>query len=253
MKKILVLGVSCASTWMLVHELKHHFRSVHIVIEDREPAWTFIRRRIYRLGVIPTLGQITFALYSKLAAARARPAVEAYVRKSGLEARALSDGEFTAVKSVNDAKVQEIIASIQPDVIVVSGTRIIRKHILDTTNARFLNAHYGITPMYRGVHGAYWALAQSDAENCGVTIHFVDRGVDTGAVLYQAHIMPSKSDNFFTYPTLQAIAATPLMIRAVRDCLQGRAITNASVGPSRQWYHPTLWQYIWTGVRRGVW
>ena len=56
MKKILVLGVSCASTWMLVHELKHHFRSVHIVIEEKEPAWTFIRRRIYKLGIIPTIG-----------------------------------------------------------------------------------------------------------------------------------------------------------------------------------------------------
>jgi len=253
MKKILVLGVSCASTWMIVHELKHHFRSVHIVIEEKEPVSTFIRRRIYRLGIIPTIGQIAFAVYSKLGAARARPIVMAYIRRSGLEVRTLDDGKFTAVKSVNDPKVEEIILSLQPDVIVVSGTRIIRKHILDATKARFINAHYGITPMYRGVHGAYWALAQSDAGNCGVTVHLVDRGVDTGGVLYQAHVAPGSSDNFFTYPTLQAITATPLMIRAVRDCLEGTAVVKATVSPSRQWYHPTLWQYVWTGVRRGVW
>jgi folate-dependent phosphoribosylglycinamide formyltransferase PurN len=238
---------------MLVHELQRQFQSVHVVIENKEPASTFIRRRIRKLGLSQTMGQIAFAFYGKLAAVRAHSIVESYIRNSGFDKRPLTNDQFTSVESVNDGAVQEIIASLQPDVIVVSGTRIIHKRLLEATSARFINAHYGITPTYRGVHGAYWALAQSDPEHCGVTVHFVDKGVDTGPVLFQSHIFPSRSDNFFTYPTLQAIAATPLIIQAVRDCLEGSAVTIAGVGPSRQWYHPTLWGYVWTGIRLGVW
>ena len=40
--------------------------------------------------------------------------------------------------------------------------------------------HAGITPQYRGVHGGYWAVVNNDPEHCGVTIHFVDKGIDTG-------------------------------------------------------------------------
>ena len=61
----------------------------------------------------------------------------------------------------------------------------------------------GITPLYRGVHGAYWALAEGRRDLCGVTVHRVDAGIDTGEVLAQVLIDPTPQDNFVTYPWLQ--------------------------------------------------
>mgnify|MGYP003330073050 CR=1 FL=1 len=52
-----------------------------------------------------------------------------------------------------------------PDVIIVNGTSILSQSVLDSCNALFLNTHCGITPKYRGVHGAYWALVNNDNEN----------------------------------------------------------------------------------------
>lgn len=252
-KKILVLAGRGGSTWMLVRELRRNFQCVEVVIENREAIWPVIRRRVRKFGIARTIGQIAFALYGKYAAARARPAIAAYVRDCGLDDSPVGEDEFTKVDSVNDEKVRDIIANLRPSAIVVSGTRIIRARILESTDAKFINAHYGITPMYRGVHGAYWSRAQMDSKNCGVTIHLVDKGVDTGPIARQAAISPGGSDDFFTYPTLQAIVATPLVIQAVRDCIEGRLVTRAGAGQSRQWYHPTLWGYFWTGLWRGVW
>lgn len=253
MNTILVLASRGSSTWMLVRELQRNFGSIQIVIEDREAWSVFLKRRIRRLGLIETIGQVGFMLFAKLAAIRKRSVVGAYIRNAGLNDHPLDNSQFTAVRSVNDEQVRVIINALRPNVIVVNGTRIIHSRILETTGARFINAHFGITPMYRGVHGGYWALAQEDAKHCGITIHLVDNGVDTGQILFQETISPTKDDSFFTYPTLQAIAAIPLMMRAVRDCLDGHTTIRGSEGESRQWYHPTLWGYVWTGLSRGVW
>ena len=45
---------------------------------------------------------------------------------------------------------------------VVNGTRILSRRMLESIDAVFLNMHVGITPKYRGVHGGYWALANGD-------------------------------------------------------------------------------------------
>lgn len=250
---ILVLGCRGASTWMLVRELQRNFADVRVIIENKEATGKFVRRRIRRLGAIETIGQIAFVIYGKFAGARARAAARICILRAGFDDSPLADDQIIAVESVNDRTVRNQIASLRPRVVVVSGTRIIGSGTLAATDAKFINAHYGITPMYRGVHGGYWALAQGDVAHCGVTVHLVDRGVDTGEVIAQEIISPGRRDNFFTLPVRQAIVATPLIVDAVRDCLEGRLATRAAAGPSRQWYHPTLWGYIWTGLRRGVW
>ena len=254
MARVLVLATACPAAWMLIRELRRSFDVVDVVIENKEPAWTFLRRRIRKLGLLKTIGQIAFQVYGKFAAIRSRGLNRSYVSRAGLDDRPLAEGEFTRVESVNDPRARELIHSLQPDVILVCGTRIIRAATLNSTDAKFLNAHFGVTPRYRGVHGGYWALAQKDAANCGVTVHLVDRGVDTGAILHQSIIEPGPSDNFFTYPTLQAIVATPLLVQAARDCIDGdKPAAVVGVGPSKQWYHPTLMEYFRIGFREGVW
>jgi folate-dependent phosphoribosylglycinamide formyltransferase PurN len=147
----------------------------------------------------------------------------------------------------------EALKRSAPRVVVVGGTRIISGEVLDAVAAPFLNMHAGMTPRYRGVHGGYWALASGDREHCGVTVHVVDRGVDTGAVVAQARIEPTSRDSFATYPYLQLVTGLPLLVGAVRAALRGTLAESEGVpGPSRQWYHPTAWGYLATRVRRGV-
>ncbi len=99
----------------------------------------------------------------------------------------------------------------------------------------------------------YWALAEGDHAHAVVTIHLIDEGVDTGAILYTAAFEATDRDNIVTYYYLQAAAAVPLLMEAVEDALNGRLSSKTSTLPSRQWFHPTLWQYFRTGLSKGVW
>ena len=141
----------------------------------------------------------------------------------------------------------------KPDVVVVNGTRIIDPDTLNSCQAIFLNIHCGITPAYRGVHGAYWALVNEDRDNVGVTVHLVDKGIDTGDVVAQSAIEVDTQDNFFTYPWKQYVKAIPLLLQAIEDVQSGRLQTwRRDDLSSAIWFHPTIWRYLISRFKSGV-
>lgn len=223
---------------------------VFIVREQGESRSVFLRRRLRRLGLVEVAGQVAFMLL-----------INPVLRRLGAGRRGEIARDFgldltppaadLEVASINGDDVLEWLRRERPDVVVVNGTRIISKRILEATNAVFINTHCGITPAYRGSHGGYWALREGDAARCGVTVHLVDAGIDTGNVLDQGVIQPTRRDTMATYPLLQVGVALPVLIEAVRSKgLGARSVTDAE---SRVWYHPTLWGYLWTGLTKGVW
>jgi methionyl-tRNA formyltransferase len=112
--------------------------------------------------------------------------------------------------------------------------------------------HAGITPKYRGTHGAYWALYNNDMENAGVTIHLVDEGVDTGNIIYQSSVPITEKDNFVTYPTLQTCVGVDYEIKAIKDIIDGSLKTVSNDLPSCLYSHPTIWQYLYHRFSDGI-
>jgi len=136
---------------------------------------------------------------------------------------------------------------------VVEKDLISSKEILNNINCLVINVHAGITPIYRGVHGAYWALANKDLENCGVTVHAIDKGIDTGSILAQDTIAPGPQDNFITYPYLQFQKAIVLLQKIVPELLKGKVeFLPPPKGNSRLWYHPTIWQYLYFRIFKKI-
>ncbi|MBA3449355.1 MAG: hypothetical protein H0T56_17465 [Pseudaminobacter sp.] len=56
-----------------------------------------------------------------------------------------------------------------------------------------------------------------------------------------------------SYPLRLAAQSREMCVRALEDALAGRFAPIDPGLPSRQWYHPPVWAYLWTGLRRGVW
>jgi folate-dependent phosphoribosylglycinamide formyltransferase PurN len=199
-----------------------------------------------------TLGQFGFILYSRLLGRASRWRIEQLLHRHGLSDAPIPEQVITRVASANERGVASRLRQCAPQAVVVNGTRILSKKLLAAVDAPLVNTHMGITPTYRGVHGGYWALTNDDRAHCGVTVHLVDAGVDTGGILYQALITPEADDNFTTYPILQLVQGLPLMRVALRDVAAGRLTPRVSEGPSQQWYHPTLLGYWKTRLRRGI-
>jgi methionyl-tRNA formyltransferase len=213
-----------------------------------------LRQRVRRLGLLTVAGQICFGLAARAIRPFWRRQEQSICAREGLDTRPLQEGVIH-VSSVNDDRTNDILRGLAPKVVIVSQTRILGRRLLESIPAIFINTHTGIMPKYRGHHGAYWALVNDDAANCGVSVHVVDAGIDTGPVIAQARIAPSSSDTYFTYHWLQLAAALPLLMCAVEDAMSGRLVTSVPKADiaSRQYYHPTLWGYLWSGLRRGVW
>ena len=84
-------------------------------------------------------------------------------------------------------------------------------------------------------------------------MHLVDAGVDTGGVLKQARGKPEPGDTISSYALRQAAFSRDICVEAVRDALAGKLATIQPDLPSKQWYHPTIWFYLWTGLTKRVW
>jgi methionyl-tRNA formyltransferase len=244
-KKIVFLASDCESSRWVYNALSKDFKIEAAIIEQPISKKKLFKGRLKRVGFFKVLGQVMFSvilvpLLKKKASARRAALIERYE----LNNAGFTDSNTYRVPSVNDDTCKQLLQQLQPDIILVNGTRIISKHILRCTNAIFINMHVGITPFYRGSHGGYWALYNNDAENFGTTIHLVDAGVDTGAVLQQSFIKPEKEDNFTTYPILQ----TAIGIKALKELLprlmNGEYDINRSIEKGKLYYQPTIWQYL---------
>jgi len=217
-----------------------------VIIEDGISKKVLLKNRIKRLGLSKVIGQILFILFDKVYLTKSSSRhIESLKQKLQLDESEYDSSILQYVKSVNSDETLELIKSIDPDVVVVNGTRIISEKILSSTKATFINTHMGITPKYRGTHGGYWALTQKDPENCGVTVHLVDKGIDTGGILYQDSIKIDKNDSYNSYPYHLIAKARPLMKSAINDVINDdikikyRKDINSMI-----WSHPTIIEYI---------
>ncbi len=251
-KKILLLAGHGSSTNIVFHALSKEFKTVHAILEQKEKTSVFLKRRIKKLGYLEVGGQILFQLIIVPVLNVFSSRHQTILKSQGMDAHDIPATDKTEVLSINDSVVADLLAEITPDVVVVNGTRIISKRILSKINCPIINMHAGITPMYRGVHGGYWALVNKDEAHCGVTVHLVDAGVDTGDVIDQALIQVDNKDNFLTYPIKQLQVGIPVLIKSINQVFEGTLQTRPVEGNSMQWYHPTIWLYLYNLIFKGV-
>lgn len=242
--RVLCLVGEGVSSTIVINRLAETFGRVEVVEESRTSRVALIRGRLRRLGALRVADQLVFQTMVAPALNRLSRARVAEIRTDyGLvidEPRV----PISRVENVNRADIASIVSRVEPHVVVINGTRILAASLLASIDVPVINLHAGITPAYRGVHGGYWALREGQPALCGVTVHRVDAGIDTGAVIAQAVIEPTARDNFATYPSLQLGEGLPLLVDAVRAASAGTLEERTpAVERSRLYYHPgvTTW------------
>ncbi|HAH11766.1 MAG TPA: formyl transferase [Alphaproteobacteria bacterium] len=252
--RIVVLTTGSGLANMLVNKLAAHFGPLTVIQEAGEDASTIFRRRKKMLGWWNAMGQHLFTYYGlRIVGRLSRRRMHAIWAAHGLESDLKPGNAVHKVPSVNSPECRALLTALNPKVVAVYGTRIIKKDTLHAIEAPFINYHAGMNPKYRGQSGAYWALRNGDQAHAGLTIHLVDEGVDTGSVIFSERSEFDRSDTFPTYHFVQMAQAAPLMIRAIEDALGGRLKTIKPNLPSSQYFMPTLWGYAWAGLTKGVW
>ncbi len=243
-----------SSTFKVYNALNLRFNIEMLIVENNPSTKKFLARRAKRLGYFKVFGQVLFqAIAQKILNMTSKKRIAEITEKYGFDSTPPRREKLVEINSINDNASIELLKELNPDIIIVNGTRIIGKNVLENINATFINTHAGITPKYRGCHGGYWSLVNNDIGHCGVTVHLVDKGIDTGEVIYQALIRPEKKDNFITYTYLQLGEGIKIMKNAISDELAGNLRTiSPMTNESKLWHHPTIWFYLYNRICKGI-
>lgn len=93
-----------------------------------------------------------------------------------------------ASKETYETKIQEYLLNYEIDLIVLAGyMRFIGKVLLTNYPNKIINIHPAYLPHFPGAHAIKDAFDAKVSET-GVSIHYVDEGVDTGAIIHQEKI-----------------------------------------------------------------
>jgi methionyl-tRNA formyltransferase len=193
--KVLVLTSETAANVWLVNRLLAEFEVVGIVIERQARAVTKQekdarrRRMIQRHGLGRTLNKLLYNWFrSRVLAASSEQAIRNEFFPGDAEVKYVGSVESVIVGNINDPACVEFIKRQDPDVLAVCGTTVIRQEVFSLAPRGAVNIHTGITPDYRSADPIFWALYCNEPEKVGVTIHFVDKGIDTGPIIQQERV-----------------------------------------------------------------
>lgn len=111
--------------------------------------------------------------------ARGKKIVLSAVKEFALE----NEISYIQPSSLKDESVYNKLKEIDPDlIVVVAYGKIIPKNIIDLSKLGIINVHSSILPKYRGASPIHSALINGD-DKTGVSIMFINEGLDTGDVL----------------------------------------------------------------------
>jgi folate-dependent phosphoribosylglycinamide formyltransferase PurN len=192
-----------ANVW-LVNQLLVRHDVVGIVVERRPLAISVTqkieRRRtmVKRYGVVRTVNKLLFnRLRSRfLAQDEAQTVRECFF--PGAPVAYSRSAPTVVVGNINDRACADFIRDHAPDALAVCGTSVLKPEIFTLAPKGAINIHTGITPEYRSADPIFWALYHRELGKVGVTVHYIDRGIDTGPILHQEAVGVFADDSLAT-------------------------------------------------------
>jgi len=155
------------------------------------------------------------------------------------------DIDTLEVEDINSQEVRAFIVAKSPELVVVSGTPLLKKRIIQAAKRRIINLHPGLAPQYRGRYGAFWPIYHREPELVGATVHFLDEGVDTGHILIQQQVSYDPTDTLKTITYKQHKVGGDLLIKCLTQF--ETMATNAYLKtdyPSNNYLAPGLTHYF---------
>ncbi|GAA2905371.1 phosphoribosylglycinamide formyltransferase [Enterococcus pseudoavium] len=123
---------------------------------------------------------------------------DAYVlergEKFGVSCESFELKDFSDKQSY-EAALLALLKKYQVELVVLAGyMRIIGKELLAAFPKRIVNIHPALLPNFPGLHGIKDAY-EAGVKETGVTIHYVDSGVDTGPIIAQGKVKVAEEDD----------------------------------------------------------
>jgi methionyl-tRNA formyltransferase len=93
-----------------------------------------------------------------------------------------AEDRVVRVSGINSPEAHAAVSALQPTVLLVYGTVIVRDDMLERAEDLSFNLHTGMSPRYRGTECTSWPLVNGEPEWIGVTVHECKAAVDGGPI-----------------------------------------------------------------------
>lgn len=203
MKLLLTAGYDGAPHVIALAELLRRARHEIVAVMVVSP-YSVARGRqlLVQRGRKGFVGLIWRALGAKAPKAGQRDHVAELLRENAITERSLrrwcesNRASFHTVKNLNAPKAIHLLHSYAPQGVIYGGGGILKDEFLAAAAGCVLNAHSGPLPQIRGMNACEWSVLLGLAPE--VTIHFIARGIDTGAVVERIAVPVNPTDSIAT-------------------------------------------------------
>ena len=105
---------------------------------------------------------------------------------------------YLKYENINSKEFIEKVSKYKCDLFVsMSFNQIFKSEIINLPKYKIINCHAGKLPFYRGRNILNWVLI-NDEKEFGITVHYVDEGIDTGDIILQRSYQILDKDNYKT-------------------------------------------------------
>jgi methionyl-tRNA formyltransferase len=128
------------------------------------------------------------------------------------------------------------LSAQSPDLFVAAGyMSLLKEQILAVPKIAAVNFHASLLPAYRGKHPVFWALRHGERWS-GMTVHVMDRGLDTGGILYQVRVRTRKDDTVESLYERILKRSSNLLRPLIDDAGRGRLRPRAQQDAGASYY-----------------
>ena len=119
-------------------------------------------------------------------------------------------------KNINSKDFRSSVASYNCDLFVsMSFNQIFKTKIINIPPLKSINCHAGLLPFYRGRNILNWVLI-NDEKEFGITVHYIDKGIDTGDIIFQKKYTITDDDNYKTLLNRAYVGCAETLYHAVK-------------------------------------
>jgi methionyl-tRNA formyltransferase len=141
--------------------------------------------------------------------------------------------DYLKTANVNSSNFLQEVSNYQSDLFIsMSFNQIFKGDFLNLPKLGVINCHAGKLPFYRGRNILNWVLI-NDENDFGVTVHYVDEGIDTGDIVVQETYFITDDDDYNTLLNRAYVGCGEQLYKAVKKIQSGdvNSIKQSDIHP----------------------
>ncbi|MCP4992739.1 MAG: hypothetical protein GY934_02975 [Gammaproteobacteria bacterium] len=142
-------------------------------------------------------------------------------------------------KNINDARSEAFIRKLAPDLLISAYfSQILKPPIIQLPKMGTLNVHPGWLPAYKGAMAYFWVLRHGE-HRAGVTVHWIDNGIDTGVLISRKSFLLKQGMTQQNVLVISAVIGARLLQRIGKKLIANRSLDTINIKPSEaDGYYP---------------